>query len=99
VNRAYYAAYCAIAGELVARGLSFAHGWNNPTHDQLPQMVSSNLPLAAGTRRGINRRIRILRGLREDADYRPAAAVDRADARDCLQQAAWVLRALGIDDD
>src|SRR5258707_5412501 len=95
ISRAYYAAYCAVAAELTARGLSFARGWNNPSHDQMPRMVAYNLSLATEIRRGVNRRIRVLRGLREDADYRPGAAIDRADARVSLQQAAWVMRALG----
>jgi hypothetical protein len=50
-------------------------------------------------RRRMNRSIRLLRGLREDADYRPAASISRTDVLDCLQQATWVLRSLGIDDD
>jgi uncharacterized protein (UPF0332 family) len=99
ISRAYYAAYCAIAGQLAARGFSYPHGWHNPAHEQLPQMIAHNLPLPQGMRRGMSRRIRALRGLREDADYRPGASIDRADAIDCLQLAGWVLRALGIDDD
>ncbi|MBM3240217.1 hypothetical protein FJZ31_28360 [Candidatus Poribacteria bacterium] len=35
VNRAYYAAYCVVTSELVARDVRFARGWNNPAHEQL----------------------------------------------------------------
>src|SRR5436190_21436449 len=76
VSRAYYAAYCAIARELAARGVRFPHGWNNPSHEQMPDLVAHNLPLPSGTRRRMNSYIRLLRGLREDADYRPGASID-----------------------
>jgi uncharacterized protein (UPF0332 family) len=39
VSSAYYAAYCALAGDLSSRGVTFAHGWNNPGHEQLPDLV------------------------------------------------------------
>jgi uncharacterized protein (UPF0332 family) len=71
ISRAYYAAYCAVAGELAARGLSFPHGWKNPSHEQLPQTIAANLPLPLMVHRRMNRSIRLLRGMREDADYRP----------------------------
>jgi uncharacterized protein (UPF0332 family) len=99
ISRAYYAAYCAIAGELASIGVSFARGWNNPTHDQLPALVAHNLSLPLATRRRINHSIRFLRGLREDADYRPGAAIKRADAIDCLQRAGWIMSTLEIGDD
>jgi uncharacterized protein (UPF0332 family) len=99
ISRAYYAAYCAIAGELITRGMSYPHGWNNPSHEQLPSLVAHNLPLPRGTRRQMNRKIRLLRDAREDADYRPGVSVDRAVALECLQFASWVMKALGIVDD
>jgi uncharacterized protein (UPF0332 family) len=99
ISGAYYAAYCAVAGELVARGISFPHGWNNPAHDQIPEMVAHNLPLERGTRRRVSHGIRRLRGLREDADYRPGVSISRADALECLRLSAWVMKIWRIDDD
>jgi uncharacterized protein (UPF0332 family) len=94
ISRAYYAAYCAIAGASVARGVSFAHGWNNPAHDQLTGIVASHLSLRRWTRRRMVSRTRLLRRAREDADYRPRAFSGPEVARDCLQIASWILTTL-----
>jgi uncharacterized protein (UPF0332 family) len=99
ISRAYYAAYCAIAGELATRGTSFPYGWNNPSHEQLPDLVAHNLPLPRGVRHQMNRNIRRLRNAREDADYRPGAPSGWAIAIECLQLSAWITRTLEIDDD
>lgn len=98
VNRSYYAAYCAVTGELVARGLSFAHGWNNPAHEQLPEFVANNLTLPQNSRRRLIRLLRPLRRAREDADYRPGVTVDRILALDCIRDAAVIMRSLGEQD-
>jgi uncharacterized protein (UPF0332 family) len=79
-SRAYYSAYCAVAGELVKRRVTFPHGWNNPGHDQLPDLVLNHLAYSLNTRFEINKALRRLRKGREDADYRPRAAVGEADA-------------------
>lgn len=99
VNRSYYAAYCALASELVGRGIRFAHGWHNPGHDQLPDLMLNNTSLPRDSRYRLNKAIRILRMAREDADYRPNVSVDRALALDCLRIALRVTDILEIKDE
>jgi uncharacterized protein (UPF0332 family) len=94
VSRSYYAAYCAVSDQLVERGLHFAHGWNNPTHDQLTPLMQGTLPLPLDARRQLTRAIRRLRKAREDADYRPGHEVDRALALACIHDAILVLQTL-----
>lgn len=96
VNRSYYAAYCAVTSELVARGVRFARGWNNPPHEQLLNLITHNLSLPLNVRRRLRKFIRLLRHAREDADYRPGASVDRATALNCIRSAVLVLRDLGV---
>lgn len=99
VNRSYYAAYCAVTNELVARGVRFARGWNNPPHEQLLTLITHNLALPQSVRRRIKKLIRILRHAREDADYRPGISVDRTMALDCIRDAIVVLKDLGVQDE
>ena len=99
VNRSYYTAYCAVTSELVARGVGFARGWNNPPHEQLLSLVTHNLALPQDVRRRFRKIIRILRHAREDADYRPGVSIDRTIALDCIRDAIVVLRGLGIPDE
>jgi uncharacterized protein (UPF0332 family) len=99
ISRSYYAAYCAIAGRLAARRTGFPHGWQNPSHEQLPDMVSHTLPLSPTTRRGVVRRIRLLRRAREDADYRPGRTIERSLALDCIADATFVMREMGVTDE
>lgn len=98
VSSAYYAAYCAVTSELVARGVTFAHGWRNPSHEQLPDLVLNNTGWQRTTRYQINRVLRRLRAAREDADYRPQAAVDRRLALACVRDCGRVLLTLRITD-
>src|SRR5438552_17364424 len=98
VSRSYYAAYCAVTSELVGRGISFAHGWNNTGHEQLPDLVSNNLPMPPERRRRLRKALRILRRAREDADYRPGITVVRPAALDYLRAAILVTEAFGITD-
>ncbi len=97
ISSAYYAAYCAVTSHLVAHGVDFAHGWNNPAHEQLPNLVLNNTTLPRNTRYQINKAIRRLRMAREDADYRPAVIIDRRRALDCLHDAGDVLQLLGVN--
>ena len=99
VNRSYYAAYCAVTSKLVARRVSFAHGWNNPAHEQLPNLILHNLTLPMNTRRRLKQLILFLREARENADYRPGITVDRATARDCIRDAETVLKYLEVQDE
>jgi uncharacterized protein (UPF0332 family) len=96
VNRSYYTAYCAVTSELAARGIRFARGWNNPTHEQLPNLITHNLTLPVGVRRRLRKILRILRYAREDSDYRPGITIDRTVALNCIRDAMVVLKALGI---
>ncbi len=99
VNRSYYAAYCAVTNELVARGVRFARGWNNPPHEQLLNLITHNLAFPQNVRRRLRRLIRILRHAREDADYRPGASIDRAMALNCIRSAVLVLQDLEVQDE
>jgi len=94
VSRAYYAAYCAIAGAAAARGVSFPHGWNNPSHEQLTHIVAAHLLLPRWTRRRMISRVRLLRRAREDADYRPNSSISPEVGRVCLQIASSILKTL-----
>lgn len=97
INRSYYAAYCAVTGELAKRRVSFARGWNNPAHEQLPSLIEHNLALPRATRRRLKTILRLLRRAREDADYRPTITIDRALALNSLRDAAAVMKELGVD--
>jgi len=99
INRSYYAAYCAVTSELVARGIRFARGWNNPPHDQLLNLIAHTLTLPPNVRRRLRKLIRILRHAREDADYRPGISVDRTMALDCIRDTIVVLKDLEVQDE
>lgn len=99
VSSSYYAAYCAVTSVLVARGLSFPHGWNNPSHEQLPEFIANNMALPPAPRRQLRTVMRRLRVSRESADYRPGATIDHTLALTCLRDANAVLYRLGVMDD
>src|SRR5689334_2779388 len=71
VSRTYYAAYCAATSLLVERDLSFARGWNNPPHEQVPDLIRDNTDISLSRKRRIRKNLSTLRTAREDADYRP----------------------------
>ena len=96
VSRAYYAAYCAVTGELSRRRVTFPHGWNNPAHDQLPEFVLNNLALPQYAKYEINKALRRLRQTREDADYRPRVGIAEDDAIKSFRDAAFILRILEV---
>ena len=96
VNRSYYAAYCAVTRVLVARNVSFPHGWNNPAHNQLPALILHHTVLPFNRRYEVNKALRRLRKWREDADYRPGASLERGDAINSLRDAVFVVRTLGV---
>lgn len=99
VSRSYYAAYSAVTSRLVARRVSFAHGWNNPAHEQLPNLIVHNLELPLNIRRHVKQLVHTLRRAREDADYRPGMTVDDTIAIDCIRDAIVVLRDLEVLDE
>jgi uncharacterized protein (UPF0332 family) len=100
VSRAYYAAYQAAAAASVEHGDSrnFPVGWNNPSHEQLPDLIANNGDLSQATRKEVRRLLRILRSSREDADYRPGRTVDRITAYQCLSGAIVILKHLGSEE-
>jgi uncharacterized protein (UPF0332 family) len=95
ISRSYYAAYCALTSDLVTRGIRFTHGWNNPAHQQLPDLAARNLVLPPSARRRVTKLIRLLRYAREDAVYRPGITVDRTLALNCLRDAIALMQDLG----
>jgi uncharacterized protein (UPF0332 family) len=98
VSRSYYAAYCALTGRLIRRGVLFARGWRNPSHEQLPAVVRNGLALPPNTRRAFNRAIRRLRTARENADYRPGIQVNRADAIAAVHDAIMIVQTRETDE-
>ena len=97
-SRAYYAAYQAATGVCVAHGdaVKFPPQWNNPSHDQLPDLIRNNGDLPVFERRRISQSLVSLRSSREDSDYRLGVTVEKPDALKCLQQTANILRLLGV---
>ncbi len=101
VSRIYYAAYQASASVCIKHGdaAQFPVGWNNPSHEQLPDLVQNNGDLDLSTRRTATRILRLLRNFREDADYRPGRTVDAATVRTALLAVATLFEVLEIDND
>ena len=94
ISSSYYAAYAAVTAELVAKGVSFAHGWNNPAHEQLPELVMNNLNLPRKSKHELRKALLILRPSRENADYRPQVSIDRRLALESVVLAQSVIRIL-----
>ena len=94
ISSSYYAAYCAITAELVTKSVSFAHGWQNPPHDQAANLIINRLTIPYPARYRLRKIIQILRGARENADYRPNVSIEEAYARECLRLAARLARTL-----
>jgi len=94
VSRSYYAAYCAATTEIVQSVTTFSYGWNNPPHEKVTHYVQYNLPISQVRKNTIKSLIRILRHLREDADYRPYRQVSQDTARDCVRDARRVQQEL-----
>jgi uncharacterized protein (UPF0332 family) len=101
VNRAYYSVYQLATGVCVLHGdeALFPHGWNNPSHDQLPDLIQNNGDLPMTTRRLAGTLLNSLRVTREDADYRPGRTVDSEVALRSLQGATQIFRMLGVTQD
>ena len=96
ISRSYYAAYCAATSRVVGRGITFAQGRNNPSHEQLPDMVLNTGNIPQMTRRKAVTILRVLRRAREDAGYRPHVAVNRAEALSGVQSATLALLLLEV---
>lgn len=96
IARSYYAAYCAATSQVMGLGHSFAHGRQNPSHEQLPDLIANTAGITLSDRRKIRSLLRTLRQARESADYRPYAFVDRTIAQDAIHNAVAVHRILEI---
>ena|ERR1700722_13964679 len=99
VSRTYYAAYQAATSVCIAHGdaVNFPPGWNNPTHEQLPDLVGNNGDYPLSTRRVVRRILRELRLLREDADYRMGRTVNAVTVKAALLMASTVFERLEIE--
>ncbi len=98
ISRSYYAAYCAATSWVIGRGNTFAGGRNNPSHEQLPELLANTLGLELSDRRKAKRLLRNLRRAREDAEYRPHAFVDRVTAQDAIYSATALLEILEMQE-
>jgi uncharacterized protein (UPF0332 family) len=100
VSRAYYAAYQAATSVCLAHGdaAHFPLGRNNPSHDQLPDLIANNGDLPANTRRTVRKILRELRHLREDADYRVGITLDDRSVRTALLRVYTLFNRLEIED-
>ena len=101
VSRIYYAAYQAAASVSTAHGDApqFPPGWNNPSHQQLPDLLQNNGDFTPSARRTAARILRLLRNFREDADYRPGRTVDAVTVKTALLAVATLFEVLELNDD
>ena len=92
VSRTYYAVFQLVTSVCIAHGDSsqFPVGWNNPSHEQLPDLIYNNGEYTLPTRRVIRKVLRELRILREDADYRMGQTVNAQTVRTALIMASTV---------
>lgn len=96
ISRSYYAAYCAAASCVRDQEASFAHGFRNPSHEQLPRLILNAGKLPITKRRRLNSVLRVLRRAREDAEYRPFVSITRSFALFSLINANAFVELLGI---
>ncbi len=101
VSRIYYAAYQAATAICLKHGdaAQFPAGWNNPSHEQLPDLIQNNGDLNLSARRTATRILRLLRNFREDADYRPGRTVDSATVRTAFLAVTTLFEVLEINYD
>ena len=98
ISRSQYAAYCAATSVVVGRGVTFAFGRQNPSHEQLPDLVLNVAGVSVTGRRQVRRLLRYLRHAREDAEYRPYAAIPRDVVLTCIHNAVAVQTLLEVGD-
>ena len=101
VSRAYYAAYQAATFVCISHGddVHFPPGWNNPTHEQLPDLIANNGDFSLNARRSARKILRELRALREDSDYRMGRTVDARTVKAALLMATSLFERLEIEND
>lgn len=98
ISRAYYAAYAALTSALIAQGITFGQGGNNPGHAGLPVYILNNLTALPLTRRfDLNKLVRRLYRARAEADYVAAAAVDQAAAKRAIRDLSRILQLLDME--
>ena len=100
ISRIYYAAYQAATSVSIAHNdlSQFPSGWNNPSHQQLPDLLQNNGDFSPSARRTAARILRLLRNFREDADYRPGRTVDATTVRTALLAVTTLFQVLEIND-
>ena len=98
-NRAYYAAFQVGTAICLEHddAAQFPNGWNNSTHDQLPDLLRNNGSIEFTARRRLSRLFNSLRDIRETADYRAGRTVDKEAAFLAIQQASSVFRLLKVE--
>lgn len=96
ISRSYYSAYCAVTGELSGK-FTFGYGGNNPTHTDLPNLILHNLYSLSQTERWeVRKAVGDLWKQRVEADYSPAAYVDRVMAVNAYRTVNRILLILRI---
>lgn len=87
-NRAYYAVYQLCTAVCIEHGdaSQFPSVWNNPAHEQLPDLIRNNGDITVYARRQVSGLLYSLRSAREDADYRIGRTVNKETADDCLKE-------------
>src|SRR5258708_1442256 len=94
VSRAYYAVYAAVTPKLSVA--DFPHGWHNPGHNQIADLVNSAAAIPVSRRKQVSTKLRLMRQFREDADYRPGATIDREIAVAVMKEARAILAVLEV---
>lgn len=97
INRAYYAAYCAVASVLEGQ-VDFGHDGNNPAHGQLEPLILNMGSLTRNGRYTLQKAVRRLRGFRVLADYVPASESGKTTATVGIQDINRVFAILGLDE-
>ena len=72
----------------------FPESGNNPSRQQLPDLIYNNGDYSPLTRRSVRKILRELRTLRKDADYRIGRTVDKQTVRVALLMADTVFERL-----
>lgn len=102
VSRAYFAAYAALAGELLpVMGARFRFSDNNPSHGQLPSLILHHLPhrrFTESKRRNMRTALSNLWKARIQADYVPRVSVSESDARLAVKEACFLFQALSLEE-
>ncbi len=105
VSRSYYAAYAAVTQILVEKGLGFEQDREGPSHQQVKEMIDTNIGaikpkglrrLRALDKKLLKQNMNLLYENRLDADYRPSRSVDENRALNSLVAASRVLGLLGV---